>query len=122
MHIGTGSFPQVPTHSLTICSTKLKFFQSCNVVHLYRLLGKNIAHFRLAADLTQEELAEKTDYSVGFIGLVERGINAPTVARLKDIADAVGVDIWQLFYPDAISGKRPAAGKKPHSRGGAGKR
>jgi len=62
------------------------------------LLGKNIAHFRREANLTQEQLAEKTDYSVDFIGLVERGVNAPTVSRLKDIADAIGVEVWQLFY------------------------
>jgi transcriptional regulator with XRE-family HTH domain len=47
--------------------------------------------------LTQEQLAEKTGYSVDFIGLVERGINAPTVARLQDIADVLGVEVWELF-------------------------
>jgi transcriptional regulator with XRE-family HTH domain len=69
------------------------------VAHLYRLLGRNIAHFRREAKLTQEALAEKTDYSVDFIGLVERGVNAPTVSRLNDIADALGIEIWRLFYP-----------------------
>jgi transcriptional regulator with XRE-family HTH domain len=69
------------------------------VPHLYRLLGRNIAHFRREAKLTQEALAEKTDYSVDFIGLVERGVNAPTVSRLKDIADVLGVEVWNLFYP-----------------------
>jgi transcriptional regulator with XRE-family HTH domain len=64
------------------------------------LLGKNIARFRRQASLTQEELAEKTDYSVDFIGLVERGINAPTLSRLQDIALVMGVDVWQLFYPN----------------------
>ena len=64
---------------------------------LYALLGKQIAHFRRRAGLTQEELAEKTRYSVDFIGLVERGINAPTVERLDDIAKALGVEVWQLF-------------------------
>jgi transcriptional regulator with XRE-family HTH domain len=63
-------------------------------------LGRNIARFRKETGLTQEELAEKTNYSVNFISLVERGINAPTVARLKDIADVIGVEVWQLFYPD----------------------
>ena len=72
--------------------------------HLYRLLGKQIAHFRLKAGLTQEELAEKTDYSVDFISLVERGINAPTVARLEDIARTLGIEIWQLFYPGGNEG------------------
>ena len=91
------------------------------MTHLYRTLGRNIAHFRLKADLTQEELAEKTDYSVDFIGLVERGINAPTVARLKDIADVVGVKIWELFYPregergSGPNGQKPRRVPRPRS-------
>jgi transcriptional regulator with XRE-family HTH domain len=101
-------------------SRKLKFFQTCSVTHLYRTLGRNIAHFRLKANLTQEELAEKTDYSVDFIGLVERGVNAPTVARLKDIADVIGVEIWQLFHPRTgqafDGGSRPSKPRKPARR------
>jgi transcriptional regulator with XRE-family HTH domain len=89
------------------------------VTHLYRTLGRNIAHFRLKANLTQEELAEKTDYSVDFIGLVERGVNAPTVARLKDIADAVGVDIWRLFYP--LEPKAAAANARNTKRRASGR-
>jgi transcriptional regulator with XRE-family HTH domain len=92
------------------------------VADLYRLLGRNIAHFRREAKLTQEELAEKTDYSVDFIGLVERGVNAPTVARLKDIADVIGVEIWELFYPDTVSAKQTATSKKSHTKGTSGKR
>lgn len=90
------------------------------MTNLYRLLGRNIAHFRLKADLTQEELAEKTDYSVDFISLVERGVNAPTVARLKDIADAIGVEIWELFHPgtgQASDGRsRASKARKPARR------
>jgi len=86
------------------------------VAHLYRLLGRNIAHFRREAKLTQEELAERTNYSVDFIGLVERGVNAPTIARLKDIGDVLGVETWQLLHPTATTGKRLAGGKKPRSR------
>jgi len=50
--------------------------------------------------MTQEQLAEKTAYSVDFIGLVERGVNAPTVERLQDIAEALGVQVWELFGPE----------------------
>jgi transcriptional regulator with XRE-family HTH domain len=93
------------------------------VSHLYRLLGKNIAQFRREAKLTQEELAEKTDYSVDFIGLVERGVNAPTLARLKDIADVLGVEVWQLLFPGSANqrtGRQSGAKKsaaKPQLRG-----
>jgi transcriptional regulator with XRE-family HTH domain len=71
------------------------------VPDLYKLLGSRIAQLRRRAGLTQEQLAEKTGYSVDFIGLVERGINAPTVERLQDIADVFGVEVWQLFKPNA---------------------
>ena len=60
-------------------------------------LGYRIALLRKKARLTQEELAERTSYSVDFIGLVERGINSPTVERLQDIADVLGVDVKDLF-------------------------
>jgi transcriptional regulator with XRE-family HTH domain len=86
------------------------------VTQLYRLLGRNIAHFRRQANLTQEELAEKTDYSVDFISLVERGVNAPTLARLKDIADAVGVEVWRLLYRDAETSRKPRQARKGKSR------
>jgi transcriptional regulator with XRE-family HTH domain len=77
----------------------VQIFQTLAVSDLYRLLGKNIAHFRRKANLTQEQLAERTDYSVDFIGLVERGVNAPTVARLADIARVLEVEVWQLLHP-----------------------
>lgn len=73
--------------------------QTSAVTLLYALLGRQVAYYRNKAGLTQEELAEATKYSVDFISLVERGVNAPTVARLKNIADTIGVEVWQLFYP-----------------------
>jgi transcriptional regulator with XRE-family HTH domain len=79
------------------------------VTLLYALLGRQVAYYRGKAGLTQEELAEATKYSVDFISLVERGVNAPTLARLKDIADTIGVEVWQLFYPQV--------GKVPRKRG-----
>ncbi len=84
---------------------------------LYALLGRQIAFYRNKAGLTQEELAEATKYSVDFISLVERGVNAPTVARLKDIADTIGVEVWRLFYPQVgQESPRKAGQSKPQSK------
>jgi transcriptional regulator with XRE-family HTH domain len=47
--------------------------------------------------LTQEQLAESVGYSVDFIGLVERGVNAPSVDRLADIATQLKVNVKDLF-------------------------
>lgn len=85
--------------------------QTSAVNLLYALLGRQVAYYRNKAGLTQEELAEATKYSVDFISLVERGVNAPTVARLKNIADTIGVEVWQLFYPQV--GEVP---RKPSQR------
>jgi len=90
--------------------------QTSAVNLLYTLLGRQVAYYRNKADLTQEELAEATKYSVDFISLVERGVNAPTVARLKDIADTIGVEVWQLFYPQVGEVARKPGQRKAQAK------
>lgn len=62
-----------------------------------RRLGRRIAELRKARGLTQQALAEKTGYSVEFVSLVERGINAPSVSGCANVADALGVSVAELF-------------------------
>ncbi len=47
--------------------------------------------------MTQEALAEATDYSLDFISLVERGIKAPSVEGCERIAKALRVSLKDLF-------------------------
>lgn len=47
--------------------------------------------------MTQERLAEVVGCSVEFISLVERGVNAPSVAGLADFAKALRVEVRDLF-------------------------
>lgn len=54
--------------------------------------------------LTQEALAEVIGCSVEFISLVERGVNAPSVAGLQGFADALKVEVRDLFTFD---GRKP---------------
>lgn len=61
------------------------------------LLGQRIADLRKAKGLSQEELASKSEYSVEFVSLVERGVNAPSVAGLERISKALNVEIKDLF-------------------------
>ena len=60
-------------------------------------LGRKIAELRRAAKLTQAQLAEKCDYSVEFISLVERGVNAPSVAGCERIAAVFKITLKDLF-------------------------
>jgi transcriptional regulator with XRE-family HTH domain len=64
---------------------------------LKRKLGKRIARLRRARKLTQEQLAKALGYSVEFISLVERGVNAPSVAGLEKFAHVLKVEVKELF-------------------------
>jgi len=60
-------------------------------------LGRKIAELRKRNGFTQEQFAEKTDYSVEFISFVERGINAPSIEGCERIAKALGIPLKELF-------------------------
>lgn len=67
---------------------------------LQKKLGRRIAELRHARKLTQEQLAEAVGCSVEFISLVERGVNAPSVAGLTDFARVLKVEVKELFTFD----------------------
>ena len=64
---------------------------------LLKKLGRRIAGLRKARRLTQAALAKKIGCSVEFISLVERGVNAPSVAGLEKFAGVLKVAISDLF-------------------------
>ena len=64
---------------------------------LKKQLGKRIAFLRQKAGLTQAQLAEKAGYSIEFVSLVERGINAPSVEGCGRIAKTLKVSVKDLF-------------------------
>lgn len=65
---------------------------------LRKNLGRRLKELRMKKGLTQEELAEKTGLSVTFVGLVERGINTPSLETCNKIARALGITLDELFY------------------------
>jgi transcriptional regulator with XRE-family HTH domain len=54
-------------------------------------LGKELRKARLAAGLTQEELAFKADISRNYVSLLELDEKSPTVQVLMRICKALGV-------------------------------
>ena len=67
---------------------------------LQKKLGQRIAELRKTRHLTQVQLAKTVGCSVEFISLVERGVNAPSVARLENFAKALKVRVVALFTFD----------------------
>jgi transcriptional regulator with XRE-family HTH domain len=75
---------------------------------LQKKLGKRIADSRKTRHMTQTELAKKVGCSVEFISLVERGVNAPSVAGLEKFANALKVEVSDLFMFGKRKGAREA--------------
>ena len=60
-------------------------------------IGLKIKRLRLALNLTQEELADRTELSKSFISQVERDLTSPSIATLIDILQALGTDLKEFF-------------------------
>ena len=60
-------------------------------------IGKKIKRMRLRLGLTQEELADRTELTKGFISQLERDITSPSIATLVDILDALGSNVSDFF-------------------------
>jgi len=56
-------------------------------------LGINIKSERLRRNVSQERLAELTNISRNSVSLIETGKINPTILKVIDIANALGVDV-----------------------------
>lgn len=59
-------------------------------------IGISIKSERLRRGISQEELAEKCDISRNSVSLIETGKINPTIIRIIDIANVLGVSIDSL--------------------------
>ncbi len=66
-------------------------------------IGKRIRQYREAKYMKQEELAEKTNLSVTYIGMIERGERLPRLDKFIDIANALEVSS-ELLLADVLTG------------------
>lgn len=63
-------------------------------------IGKNIVSIRKAQNLTQEELAFTADIDRTYIGYIENGKQNVTVSVLCKLANALNINIKDLFEDD----------------------
>lgn len=60
-------------------------------------IGKKIKQYRLQLDLTQEELAQRTELTKGYISQLENDLCSPSIATLQDILNVLGVTLESFF-------------------------
>ncbi len=63
-------------------------------------IGQKIKNLRTAADLTQDELAQRSGLTDGFISQVERGKTSISIDSLKMLLDALNVSLSDFFKED----------------------
>lgn len=60
-------------------------------------IGEKIKRLRVKNSLTQEELADRSELTKGFISQVERNLTSPSIATLVDILDGLGTNLKDFF-------------------------
>lgn len=60
-------------------------------------IGDKIKRLRVKNSLTQEELADRSELTKGFISQVERDLTSPSIATLVDILEGLGTNLKDFF-------------------------
>lgn len=59
----------------------------------YSLIGQRIKEKRKQAGLTQEQLAEKLNITVGYVSQCERGLSKINLEKLSEVCEVLGCDL-----------------------------
>ena len=65
--------------------------------NLEKKFGAKLAYIRKSKKLSQMKLAEIVDMNFNYIGQIERGEANVTIHTMKTIADALDVELKELF-------------------------
>ncbi len=69
---------------------------------------RSITMFRIKAGLNQTELAERVGVRQATIARYENGTRSPSPEALGRLADALGVEEWDLTYAEQVMERRHA--------------
>ena len=65
-------------------------------------IGEKIKSMRQKLNLTQEDLAERSELTKGFISQVERNLTSPSIDSLSDILEALGTNLSDFFKEEKM--------------------
>lgn len=81
-----------------------------------KLVGENVRRYRLAAELSQEQVAERMDVDRAYISGLELGARNPTVVTLWHAAEALGVPAAALLEMPTKASAVPKTRKRAPKR------
>lgn len=70
-----------------------------NAIELGNLYGENIKRIRQSRGMSQDSLSEKAEISPGFLSEIENRKKTGTFDTFAKIADALGVEPYELLLP-----------------------
>ncbi len=65
-------------------------------------IGSKIKELRILNGLTQEELADRSELSKGFISQLENDLTSPSISTLEDILQCLGMTISEFFAKEEV--------------------
>ncbi|MCM1010353.1 MAG: helix-turn-helix domain-containing protein [Fusobacterium sp.] len=81
-----------------LCSTRVKIeFVMNKNYDLEKRFGAKLAYVRKSKKLSQMKLAEIVDMNFNYIGQIERGEANVTIKTMKTLANALDVEVGDLF-------------------------
>lgn len=78
---------------------------------LSKRFGTTIRRHRMAADVSQEQLAERAGLHPTYIGMVERGIRNPTLDVAERISKALGLELSVLISESVAERSKRGRGR-----------
>lgn len=81
-----------------------------------QIVGENVRRYRLAAKLSQEEIAARMEYEQGYISGLEAGRRNPTIVTLALVAQALGIKPSLLLEMPGAKATKKTGQRKPKIR------
>ena len=79
---------------------------------LLKVFGRNLKKYRLAANKSQEKLAEECNLHRTYISDVERFQRNISLGNIQKIADALGIEAYKLLIEGDVNPKCEKPSKK----------
>nr|ART41065.1 L373 [uncultured bacterium] len=70
---------------------------------LREVLATNLKHFRLAAGLSQEELAHRAHLDRTYVSSLERGRYSASIDKIENLSLALGIEASELLVKSSAA-------------------